>query len=530
MPAVRRIRLLALHRLNARDLLQFLHHGAELLWTRNLQRRRDGGTALARLGHGRHLEHVDLHPADDAHYVGQQPRAVHRLDDDRRAERRVGAQLLRPLHGDGALRLLLQQVRQIRAVGAMDDHAPAPADVAHQRITRQRITAVGKLGEHPVQPRDAHTHLRLVSRYGRRRRLGGLRGSRSGRKQALTQLRHDDGGPQLLAADGCQQRILVRLVECLRQPFEVSFGQLLVALAQTERLQLAIQPLAPYLDVYVALVLLEVAQNAVARGLGPGDVQPIAGGVGIFALENLHHIAALQLIIQRDELLHQTPGAIVEGDAGAGDMVADVSVDEIGEIERCGPGRQLFHVAVGREDKDLLLVEYVAFHGFDRTTGRLFAGRLKLLLPLLELPHPALERARLGGGAVAYVFVVPVHRDAILRHLMHLVRTDLDFGQTVVQAEDGRMQRLVAIRLGRRDEVLDAPVFGSPQPVDMTEREVAVCHSIYEDAEGEHIIEIREVVAAAALHLLVNAPQMLDTARHFGAQADGSHLVAQDVD
>src|SRR5512142_1039848 len=86
---------------------------------------------------GDHLDpqHVELRSGDNARYVTQQARAVGALDDDRRAENLATLQP-RPAYHDAALRLTGQQCPQIRAIGAVNDNAPAACDEAIEIVAR----------------------------------------------------------------------------------------------------------------------------------------------------------------------------------------------------------------------------------------------------------------------------------------------------------------------------------------------------------------------------------------------------------
>src|SRR5690348_3578223 len=75
--------------------------------------------------HHLHPQHIDLRRRDHASHIAQQPRPVGALDDDWRAER-LAAIEPRPTDRDAAFWLAFQHRPQIRAVGAMDDHATAP--------------------------------------------------------------------------------------------------------------------------------------------------------------------------------------------------------------------------------------------------------------------------------------------------------------------------------------------------------------------------------------------------------------------
>src|SRR5260221_11631686 len=243
------------------------------------------------------------------------------------------------------------------------------------------------------------------------------------------------------------------------------------------------------LPVDVALVRLQILADAVARGLGARHMEPVTRGVRVFALDDLDHVPTLELVIQRLQFLDEAATRIPRGDTDAGHMVAHVSMDAVREIQRRGAGGQLAYVTGGRED-EYLLFEHIAPDSLHRALRACRAGRLALLLPLLPLLPPALYSLRLRLRVVAHVLVIPVHGDTILGRLVHRTRANLDLGEPVVQAEDGGMQRLIAVRLGIGDEVLDPPVFRAPQAVHVAQREIALLDRVDDDAKRQDVVEL----------------------------------------
>ncbi len=122
------------------------------------------------------------------------------------------------------------------------------------------------------------------------------------------------------------------------------------------------------------------------------DFEPVARRVRLVALDDLDHVAVFQHVVQRHELLAEPPTAVLRGDAHPRDMLAQIGMHPEGEIERCRASGQLFRVASGREDVNLL-AQHVALHGLQRALGRRRTGRLQLLLPVFDLLHPGLQRA-----------------------------------------------------------------------------------------------------------------------------------------
>ena len=101
--------------------------------------------------------------------------------------------------------------------------------------------------------------------------------------------------------------------------------------------------------------------------------------------------------------------------------------------------------------------------------------------------------------------------DAVLGDLVHFLGADLHLERDAVRADDGGVERLVHIRLGRADIVLEAAEHGAVEVVDDAENVVAVRDGIDDDAEGE---EVEHLVHGLALgiHLAVDAVGVLHAA------------------
>ena len=88
---------------------------------------------------------------------------------------------------------------------------------------------------------------------------------------------------------------------------------------------------------------------------------------------------------------------------------------------------------------------------------------------------------------------------------------DLHFDRRAVRPEQHRVQRLVAVGLGDRDEVAEACVQRLVDRVHHAERVVAVRHRVDDDPETEHVHHLVEA-AVLRVHLGVDAPWRLDPA------------------
>src|SRR2546422_329612 len=138
-------------------------------------------------------------------------------------------------------------------------------------------------------------------------------------------------------------------------------------------------------------------------------------------------------------------------------------------------------------------------------------GRVGVLLQLDELAEPREVAVELVGGALAFL-EEPVGGDAVLRRVVHVAGADLDLVQLPARPEHRRVQRLVAVRLGTRDVVLDALLERRPLVVDDAEDVVALGDRVHEHAHREEVVDLLERLVAL-FHLLVDGPEILGPAR-----------------
>ena len=160
------------------------------------------------------------------------------------------------------------------------------------------------------------------------------------------------------------------------------------------------------------------------------EVQPVAARLVARRRDHLDDVAVAQARAQRHHL------AV---DARADALVADVGVDRVGEVHRRRVARQRLHLALRREDVDLLRVE------LDLQVLQELLRIAHLLLPLEQLAQPQ-EVLLVAVGADAPFLVLPVRGDPFLGDAVHLRGADLDLEREAALADDRGVQRLVAVR------------------------------------------------------------------------------------
>lgn len=129
-------------------------------------------------------------------------------------------------------------------------------------------------------------------------------------------------------------------------------------------------------------------------------------------------------------------------------------------------------------------------------------------------------------GRLVVGLVQPVRGDPVVGHLFHLAGTDLDLDGHPVHAEQGGMQRLVAVGLGNRDVVLEASGERLVQAVHGAQHAIAGIDLVDDDAEGVDVHDLVERLTLAA-HLLVDAVEVLLAADHLAFHAFAGEAVDQ---
>ncbi len=160
--------------------------------------------------------------------------------------------------------------------------------------------------------------------------------------------------------------------------------------------------------------------------------------------------------------------------------------------------------------------------GSDRSCCQSSSERSHLSLP----SDPSSVGAGAPADLLAALLVHPVRGDPELGHVVHLARADLDLQRPPLGPDHRRVQRLVHVELGHRDEVLEAPGQRLPQGVDDSHRAVAVLHRVDDHAHRREVVDLVELAALLG-HLRVDRVEVLGPARDLGLDPELIELLAQ---
>src|SRR5438067_358108 len=106
-------------------------------------------------------------------------------------------------------------------------------------------------------------------------------------------------------------------------------------------------------------------------------------------------------------------------------------MNAIGEVEGGGSARQLFDLALGGKNINLVL-EDIGLQGINE----FLSAASNVLLPVHELTQPGDFGVELLVLTHAFL-VAPVRRHPVLGYLVHLMGADLDFEWSPVDGQNG---------------------------------------------------------------------------------------------
>ena len=216
---------------------------------------------------------------------------------------------------------------------------------------------------------------------------------------------------------------------------------------------------------------------------------------------HLDHVAVGEAVPQRDDL-----SVHFRADA----LIADFGVHGVGKIHGSRAARKREHFSLRRERVHFLGVQVHLQRGHE------FRRLLHFLDPFDQLAHPQ-NALIVRVGNVLAVLVPPVRGDALFGDAMHFLRADLHF-KRLSGVDHRRVQRLVEVRPGHGDVILEPAGHGPPHLMDHAERRVAVADGVRNHAHGQQVVNLIDR-AVLAQTLLVNGIEALHAAVDFGGNS-----------
>ncbi len=289
-----------------------------------------------------------------------------------------------------------------------------------------------------------------------------------------------------------------------------------VGLLQSQALELALQQFLAGLHVARAVQLVEPGAHLVARAsagqVTVGRQQPVAARLGLLAGEDLHAVAAAQLVGQRHD-------AVV--DLGAAAAVPDHGVHVVGEIQRRGALRQVDHLAHRGQRIDPVLDQF----GVQRPGQPALLTVLRLFQ---QLPHPGDLAVEGLLRALAAFLVLPVRGHAQFGLRMHVVGADLHLDRAPFRADHRCVQRAVVVGLGPGDVVVELAGHRRPQRMHHAQRGVAGGDVVDHHPHRAQVVQLVEG-QALLLHLPPDAVDVLGPPADLRAQALLGQRLGQDL-
>ncbi len=255
-------------------------------------------------------------------------------------------------------------------------------------------------------------------------------------------------------------------------------------------LQLARAQIAPHRDAALFLLFLEPGLDLRPRSRGFDPTQPVAVRIVIRRGANFNRVAVVQLIAQRyDAAIHFSADA----------LMANIGVNGKGKVDWRGPAREGPYFAFWGEDVDFLRkhVDFDRLHKFDRIG--------EILLPGQQVTQPG--KAAVGGILRRPFLVAPMSGNALFRRAMHVFGANLQLQPLALRPYHGGVERLVHIRLGERDVILEPAWDRFPQGVNDAQAGVTVRNRIGNHSDGQDIVDIFNG-GLLPLHFLVNTVEI----------------------
>src|SRR5271163_679563 len=403
-----------------------------------------------------HIPNVGFGIADHGCHLFQHAEAVVTEDRELYRVRTRGSLVAGPFHIDAALRFI-QQVHHVGAIHRVDGDAFAAGHVTDHVFAANRIAAAGAVHEQiavalyadgivaAVSAENSPDYARDAARLTLSDRRRGSRGQTS---QHL---------PRRIFAVSYSRHQVVDLAQAvvgsdLTQLFVLDFFQ-----RDPVFPRFFLNQLAPDFDGAFTLMDVEPVLDLVAGARGLDDAQPVAAGRAPWLGDNLHNVAAVELVTQRHHAsIH----------FGAYATVADFGVNGIGKIDGCRFARQHYHFPLRGKRVNLFGIQV------DLEGGKELSWVGHIALPLDHLPQPRQPLLVLGRDWA--ILVLPVSCDAFFRHAVHFLSSDLHFERRAILGDHRGMQRLIKIWPRHGNEVFDSSGHGPPYVMHNSQHAVAI--------------------------------------------------------
>ena len=222
--------------------------------------------------------------------------------------------------------------------------------------------------------------------------------------------------------------------------------------------------------------------------------QPVAAGRGLFAGDDLHHVAVGQSMIERHD---------AATDLGTATAMAQTGVHLVGEVQRRRAARQINYLAARRHGVDAI-GEQLVLDALDQV-----AFELRRMRWVEHMAHP-FDLALVTKIARTAFLVAPMRRDTELGVLVHVARPDLHLQGFALRADHRGMNRAVLVILRGRDVIVEFAGNVVPQGVHHAQRRIALLDRFDHDPHRAHVKQLveRELLA---LHFAPDAVDMLRT-------------------
>ena len=443
-----------------------------------------------------HRRHIHLVPRQAVRHIAQQTVPVLRAHFDVDGENLPAVQF-RPAGRHHFFGRFPCQVLKIRATFAVNRHAFFACDKAGNQIGRRGFAAACQHGQQPAFAVHQHAVSAAGCNFGffdngvfrHRHRLrfnqraGGFL-NRTQRHLALT-----DGGIQflqLLEAEFFAHLLLVGL--------GIDFGD--------DFVELVLAFLAHGFGILRADIGADFADGL--RRFDPAFVQPVHRRLAFFGGDDFHALPVFQRRGQRHNLpVHLRATA----------TVAQIAVQRIGKIDRCGTRRQREHFAVRRQHINRVVEQF----GFEGGGQIFFAALRHVFAPVQQLAQPG-DFLFVGRIALAAFFIAPVRRHTEFVEFVHFVGADLHFDAFVFRSHNHGVQAFVAVAFRVSDIVVELARNRLPQAVDDAEHGIAFGHGIDQHAHGADVVQAVKIQLFLH-HFAVNGIDVLGAAGHVAFDA-----------